>query len=103
MQFLLHAKIRKPRSVSNQEFYGVWQRESVAGRELEKQGVPIFKVAGKYEVILIVEVGSEAELDEAIHSLPIWHEGYQDMVDIEAIALRPYSEWGEQLDRLAAG
>ncbi len=103
MHFLLHAKIKKPRDVSNQEFYGVWQRESVAGRELEKQGVPIFKVAGKYEVILIVEVGSEAELDEAIHSLPIWQEGYQDMVDIEAIHLRPYGEWGEQLDRLAAG
>ena len=103
MHFLLHAKIKKPRGVSNAEFYGVWQRESVASRELAKQGVPIFKVAGKYEVVLLVEVGSESELDEAIHSLPIWTEGFQDMVEIEATLLRPYEEWGEQLDKLAAG
>ena len=103
MHFLLHAKIKKPRDVSNKEFFGVWQRESVAGRELAKQGVSIFKVAGKREVVLIIEVGSESELDEAIHSLPIWQEGFQDMVDIEATALRPYQEWGEPLDGLAAG
>ena len=65
--------------------------------------MPIFKVAGKYEVVLLVEVGSESELDEAIHSLPIWTEGFQDMVEIEATLLRPYEEWGEQLDKLAAG
>ena len=100
MHFLLHAKIKKPRDVSNEEFYAVWQRESVAGRELAKQGVPIFKVAGKYEVVLLVEVDSEPELDEAIHSLPIWQEGFQDMVEIDATLLRPYAEWGEQLDKL---
>ena len=103
MHFLLHAKIKKPRDVSNQEFFGVWQREATASRELAKQGVPIFKVAGKYEVMLIVEVGSATELDEAIHALPLWQEGFQDMVDIDAIALRPYTEWADHLDKLAAG
>ena len=100
MQYLLHAKIKKPRELSNDEFFGVWQRESVAGRAIEAQGVPIFKVAGKYEVIVIVDVDGPGELDEAIHGLPIWAEGYQDMVDIDAIPLGSYGEWGEQLDRL---
>ncbi len=103
MHFLLHAKIKKPRDVSNQEFFGAWQREASASRDLAAQGVPIFKVAGKYEVVLIIEVGSATELDEAIHALPIWQEGYQDMVRIEATALRPYTEWADHLDKLAAG
>lgn len=103
MHFLLHAKVKKPRDVSNKEFFGVWQREATASRELIEQGVPLFKVAGKYEVVMIVEVGSETELDEAIHALPFWQEGYQDMIEIEATALRPYVEWADQLDKLAAG
>ncbi len=103
MHFLVRAKIKKPRDVSNKEFYGVWQRESVAGRQLAEQGLPIYKVAGKYEVVFIIEVGSESELDEAFHSLPIWQEGFQDMVELEVEALRPYAEWGKQLDKLAAG
>ncbi len=100
MHYLLHAKLKKPHGMSNDEFFGIWQRESVAGRELEKQGVPIFKVAGKYEVIVLLDVAGPSEVDEAIHGLPIWKEGYQDMVDVDVIPLRPYREWGEHLDRL---
>ena len=103
MHFFVRAKVKKPREVTNKEFFGVWQRESVAGRELAKQGVPIFKVVGKYEVVFIAEVASEAELDEAIHALPIWQEGYQDIIELEVEALRPYADWGQQLDKLAAG
>lgn len=103
MHFLLRAEVHKPREVSNEEFYGAWQRESVVGRELVNQGVPLFKVAGKYEVIAILEVGSASELDEVIHSLPMFQEGLQDMIDIDVTALRPYHEWGEHLDKLAAG
>ena len=102
MHFLLHAKIKKSRDLSNEEFFGAWQREATASRGLIEQGVPIFKVAGKYEVVLIAEADSANELDEAIHALPFWQEGFQDMVDIDAIALRPYGEWADQLDKLAA-
>lgn len=76
MHFFIRVKVTKPRELSNNEFFGVWQRESIAGRELASQGVPIYKVAGKYEIVFFIEVGSEAELDEAIHNLPIWKEGY---------------------------
>ncbi|MCP5202148.1 MAG: hypothetical protein H6977_19285 [Gammaproteobacteria bacterium] len=103
MHFLVSAKISKPRSVSNKDFYGVWQRESVAGREIEKSGAPIFKVAGEYEIVFIAEVEKPADLDDALHALPIWKEGYQDMVDITVKALVPYGEWGKKLDELSAG
>jgi muconolactone delta-isomerase len=103
MHFLVSAKIKKPRTVSNKDFYGVWQRESVAGREIEKTGAPIFKVAGEYEVVFIAEVEKPADLDTALHSLPIWKEGYQDMVEVTVKALVPYGEWGEKLDELVAG
>ncbi len=101
MHFLVSAKIKKPRDVTNKDFYGVWQRESVAGRELEKAGVPIFKITGEYEVVLIIDVAKPADLDAALHGLPIWMEGYQDMVEVTATALTPYGEWGQQLDQLA--
>ena len=103
MHFLVRAKVKKPREVTNKEFYGVWQRESLSGRELDANGGPIFKVVGKYEVVFILEVETEGELDELLHDLPIWKEGYQDMVELEVEALRPYTEWAHQLDKLAAG
>jgi len=101
MHFFIRVKVTKPRELSNNEFFGVWQRESIAGRELASQGVPIYKVAGKYEIVFFIEVGSEAELDEAIHNLPIWKEGYQDLTEMEVEAVHPYAEWGAQLDVLA--
>lgn len=100
MHFLVSGKIKKPRELSNEAFYGIWQRESIAGRELEKAGQPIFKVAGEYEIVLIVEVDKPADLDAALHALPIWMEGYQDIIEVTAKALVPYGEWGRQLDRL---
>jgi muconolactone delta-isomerase len=102
MLFLIHVKLKKPHGMSNKEFFSAWQRESVAGREQVASGAPVYKVAGKYEVVAIVDVPSAAALDEEIHALPIWQEGYQSMADVEITALRPYTEWGEQLDRLAA-
>lgn len=101
MHFLVSGKIKKPREVSSQEFYRVWQQESIAGRELEQAGQPIFKVAGEYEIVLIIEVEKPADLDAALHRLPIWTEGYQDMIEVTAKALVPYGEWGRQLDGLA--
>jgi len=101
MHFLVSGKIRKPRDVTSQEFYRVWQLESIAGRELEKAGQPIYKVAGEYEIVLIIEVDQPADLDAALHRLPIWTEGYADMIEVSVKALVPYGEWGRQLDRLA--
>ena len=67
------------------------------------RGCPSIKSRESTKVVFIIEVASESELDEAFHSLPIWQEGYQDMVELEVEALRPYAEWGKQLDKLAAG
>lgn len=36
MHFFIRVKVTKPRELSNNEFFGVWQRESIAGRD----GVP---------------------------------------------------------------
>lgn len=52
-----------------ENLYGVWQCESVAGRELAAKSVPIFEIVGKHEVRFIIEVASEAELNEALTDL----------------------------------
>jgi len=53
--------------------------------------------------VLIIEVEKPADLDAALHRLPIWMEGYQDMIEVTARALTPYGEWGRQLDELIKG
>ena len=64
----------------------------------------IWKVAGKPEIIAVLEVESGDMLDTAVQSLPLWKLGYSHIVkDIELIALRPYENWAEDLKTLAEG
>ena len=92
MLVLLTADLFKPDSVSAKDFYEVW-RKPIKG---------IWKVAGEYQVIAVVEVESGEQIDEIVHSLPIWSEGYAHIVkNISFKPLSPYSEWAQQLIELA--
>lgn len=106
MEVMMWAKLAKPESASNQEFFEVWRKESVAAIEAYKAGAikSIWKVAGKYEVVAVMEVGSGDDLDNIVHSLPIWKLGYAHIVpEISWIPLRSYENWAEQLKTLAKG
>lgn len=104
MDVMIHAKLHKPDRMSNQEFFGVWKQEAEAALGAVKAGVVkhIWKVAGKYDVILVITVDSADQIDEIVHSLPIWKLGYEYIVDLEWMILRSYENWDKHLETLAS-
>lgn len=105
MLWMFHAKPTRPEGISNTEWYTVRHAESVATREAMKAGVfkGCYKVAGKDEVIGLIEVESFDQMDQAIYSLPVWLQGLEGNVELTWTPLRPYENWGEQLDGIVAG
>ena len=50
-------------------------------------------------MIVVIAVESVDQIDEIMHSLPIWNLGYDYIIDMEWTILRPYENWAKQLDR----
>jgi len=106
MLFMLRAYISKPANVSNKEFYSVWLKEAEAAMGAYKAGVikGIWKVAGRPEVLAVLDVDSHDTLDHAVLDLPIWKTGNSHIVTtLEWTVLRPYENWAEDLKKLAQG
>lgn len=105
MDVLVHAKLHKPDKMSNEEFFGMWKQEAEAALAAVEAGIikSIWKVPGKYDVIVVIGVDSVDQIDEIMHSLPIWKHGYDYVIDMEWTLLRPYEHWAKQLDELAGG
>jgi len=103
MLFMLKAHISKPEGLSNKEFYGVWLKEAEAAVAAYKACAikGIWKVAGKPEVVTILDVESADALESAVLNFPIWKLGYSHIVNIEWNVLRPYENWYEDLKKLA--
>lgn len=99
---MMRARVERPPGMSNEEFFGVLQRESVASREALEAGVirELYKVSGQNEVSGILKAETADTIDEAIHALPMWTEGCSTMMKLEWTPLRPYESWGRQLDAL---
>ena len=68
MLFMLKSHISKPEGLSNKEFYGVWLKEAEAAVAAYKAGAikGIWKVAGKPEVVTILDVESADALESAV-------------------------------------
>ena len=82
----------------------MWRQESEAALAALKAGAikGIWKVAGRPEVIAILDLPTADDLDQAIHSLPIWKLGYSHFArDVEIVPLRPYENWAEDLKKLS--
>lgn len=106
MEIMLWVKLTKPANTPNKEFFEVWRQESVAALAATQAGVikHIWKVAGKYEVVVVLEVKDGDDLDHIVHSLPIWKLGYGHIAtDLSWIPLRPYEHWAEDLKELSKG
>ncbi len=106
VEIMMKATLVKPESLANKEFFGLWLRESLAALGAIEAGAMkhIWKVAGRYEVIAVMEVEDGAQMDAALHSLPIWQEGFAHVVtDVEWTPLHSYQNWSDQLKELAAG
>ena len=105
MEIMMKATLVKPESLDNKEFFGLWLRESLAALGAIEAGAMkhIWKVAGKYEVIAIMEVENGDQMDAALHALPIWQEGFAHVItDLEWTPLRSYQNWSDQLKVLSA-
>ena len=105
MLFMTRVKLAKPEGMANKEFYEVWLQEAEATVAAMKAGMlkGVYKVPGRYEVIVLLEVDSADTIDHLVHSMPLWKLGYSHLVtDLEWTALRPYENWAEDLKALAA-
>ena len=103
---MLHVKLIKPESASNKEFFEVWRQESEAVLGAVEAGAikHVWKVAGNYEVIAVLDVENADQMDEALHNLPVWRNGYAHIVpEITWTPLRSYENWAEQLKTLSKG
>lgn len=104
MLFMFHTKLRKPADMPAETFYGLWREEAVASLEAVQAGIipHIWKVAGKDEVIGVIDAPDADALDRGLHELPVWRSGNTHMIDsITWTVLRPYEQWADQLEGLA--
>ena len=105
MEALVRVALEQPEGMSNKEFFGLWSQEARAALQAVSDGTiqSIYKVAGKYEVIVILKVESADQIDEIVHRMPIWQQGYSHLItEIEWTLLRPYENWAKQLEELAS-
>lgn len=104
MLFMFRARLEKQADVSNQAFYGLWQKESEAAVSLLQSGAIkwAYKVAGTPEIVAVVDVDSHDALDHLVHALPIYVLGQSHIVkDLTWTPLREYANWYEDLRQLA--
>jgi muconolactone delta-isomerase len=104
MEIMLRVDLAKPEALSNKEFYGIWLKETIAALEgVAAGGIKnIWKAAGKYQVIAVFDVENADQMDEAIHNLPIWTEGFSHIVtNIEWTPLRNYQNWSDHLKEMS--
>jgi muconolactone delta-isomerase len=103
MLFMLKSHISKPEELSNKEFYGMWLKEAEGAVAAYKAGVikGIWKVAGKPEVVSILDVESPDALESAVLNFPFLKLGYSHILNMELNVLRPYENWCEDLKKLA--
>lgn len=105
MLVMMTADLRKPEALSNKEFFEVWYQESLAALEAVEAGAmkAIWKVAGEYQVIAVIDVAEGDDIDEIVHNLPIWRLGYGHIVPkITWKPLRAYANWSAQLKKLSS-
>lgn len=105
MLAMFHTRLRKPAEMAAADFYALWHAEGVASLLAVEAGVikAIWKVAGKDEVIGVLEVEDGDDLDRGLFELAIWKQGMTHLVDsIEWRVLRPYDSWVEHLAELSA-
>lgn len=104
MLAMFHTRLRKPADMDARDFYALWHAEGVASLEAQAAGVmkAIWKVAGKDEVIGVLEVADGSELDRGLFELAIWKRGMTHLVEsIEWRVLRPYDDWVDHLAELS--
>ena len=100
MLFIVWFKVNQPESMSQKQIYEIWMRESeeapkIVNRENVVTGP--YKVAGKQEIMTIVNFESLQELDSTFSKLPILKElGHS--VKIEILPIYPIPDFIQQVE-----
>lgn len=104
MLVMLKSHMSKSEGLSNRESYGAWLKEAEAVVAACKAGTikGIWKVAGKPEILTILEIESVDALEAAMLSFPFRKLGFSHLVNFELNVLRPYDKWQEDLKVLTA-
>ncbi len=106
MLVLLRLELTQPPGMPNAEFYRAWLDEAQTAEAGLEAGVvrAAWKVAGRPEIVAILDVYSADNLDHAVLALPFWRRGMMHVARIlELTPLREYGDWVEDLRRLAGG
>jgi len=104
MELMFISRLRKPIGVKDQDFYTAWLAEAHAAISALDAGRMkfMYKVAGEYKLVGVIEVENAESIDRIIHGLPIFRDGNMDMIEsYEWLVLADYRDWASQLEALA--
>jgi muconolactone delta-isomerase len=103
MLLLQIADIVKPPGMSDKEFYQIWKEESDGALPALESGdvVGLWKAAGQYKIVCIIDPPDGDALDRSLHEFAIWKSGHHEMIqNLQLIPLREYKGWAEDLKGL---
>jgi muconolactone delta-isomerase len=98
VQYFVQFDIHQPVDMSREELFTIWLEEARAAQSAVDAGAVtnLWKVVGQRSVFAVLDVPDHTSLDQALESLPIIQK-LGSSVDTRAYAIRPYSEWAEEL------
>lgn len=99
MLILFRGEMAKPYGMKDEEFFGVWCEEAQAALAAEKAGAikGIWKVAGKFIVIGLIELNDINDFDGLLFQLPVFKKGYTFLNKLDYDVLVPYDGWSKTM------
>ena len=98
MQYFVQFDIHQPVGMSREELLTIWLEEARAAQGAVDAGVVtnLWKVVGQRSIFAVLDLPDHTSLDRALESLPIIQK-LGGSVETRAHAIRPYSEFAEEL------
>jgi len=98
VQYFVQFDIHQPVDMSREELFTIWLEEARAAQGAVDAGVVtnLWKVVGQRSVFAVLDLPDHTSLDRALESLPIIQK-LGSSVDTRAYAIRPYSEFAEEV------
>lgn len=96
MDIFFRVRLAKPESLSLEGFFDTWIEETKAVLAARDSGVIkwIYKTAGQYEVLGVMQVEQVEQIDEIMHQLPVWRTSCSHLVEqSEWFPVTSYEGW----------
>lgn len=104
MQYFVQFDVHQPSDMSRDELFAIWLEEARGAQQAVDAGVVtnLWKVVGQRSVFAVLDVPDHTSVDQILESLPIIQK-LGGAVDTQLYAIRPYSEWAEELSTAVEG